>query len=175
MSKAIKFKNNTYLDSSSIVHNKHYFAEKFQEGLVNVASNMINGKWMKLCNIHFDSHVQGEFVYMKIMIGNGNNGLPNQNAYIDLIMQLGWTGSESGRLGCSAILHSIQTAFTTTNTSLKVIANSNIDYDIWFRASAIYCRPNYVFEGSQRVRVIPKWVFSDSEPSGTECKLAYTN
>lgn len=175
MSKSIKFKNNTYLDTSGITHNNHYFNDKFQEKLVNVSSEMSFSRWMKLCNIHFDSHVQGEFVFIKIIIGNGNNGEPAQNAYIDLIMQLGWTGSYNGRLGCSAVLHPIQSAFTTSNTSLKVISNSNIDYDIWFKADATYCRPNYVVEASQRVKVVPKWNTSDSEPSGTACNLAYTS
>lgn len=175
MSKSIKFRNNTYLDTSSIAHNKHSFNDKFQEKLVNVASAMIFSKWMKLCNIHFDSHVQGEFVFIKIMIGNGNNGEPAQNAYIDLIMQLGWIGSCGGRLGCSAILHSIESSFTTSNTSVKVIANSNIDYDVWFTATTNYCKPNYVVEASQRVKVVAKWEISNSEPSGTSCKLSYTS
>ena len=38
MSKSIKFKNNTYLDTSSIVHNKHSFKEKFQENIMNVST-----------------------------------------------------------------------------------------------------------------------------------------
>ena len=175
MSKSIKFRNNTYLDTSSIVHSNHAFKEKFQEKIMNVSSNMTEGKWQKLCNIHFDSHIQGEFVFMKIVIGNGNNGEPNQNGYIDLIMQLGWTGSHNGRLGCSAILHPIQSAFSTSNTSIKVISNSNIDYDIWFKSDTYYCKPNYTIEASQRVKVTPKWDKSDNAPSGTECNVAYTS
>ena len=35
MSKAIKFRNNTYLDTSSISHNKHNFKDKFQETKMN--------------------------------------------------------------------------------------------------------------------------------------------
>ena len=175
MSKSIQFKNNTYLDTSSIAHNKHSFKEKFQENIMNVSNYMIESNWMKLCNIHFDSHVQGEFVYMKIFIGNGNNGEPTQNAYIELIMQLGWTGSYGGRLGCSAILLPIQSSFTTSNTSIKVIANSNIDYDIWIHVSSFYCKTNYVVEGSSGLKVTPKWNISTEAPTGTECNLSYTN
>ena len=43
-----------------------------------------------------------------VIIGAGNNGNTNQNAYIDLIMQLGWTGSNDGRLGCNAILYPLE-------------------------------------------------------------------
>ena len=84
-------------------------------------------------------------------------------------------GSYGGRLGCSAILHPIQSSFTTSNTSIKVIANSNIDYDIWIHVSSFYCKTNYVVEGSSGLKVTPKWTISTEAPTGTECNLSYTN
>lgn len=175
MSKSIKLKNNNYWDSSSIVYKKHNLQDVIQEGKMNVSPIITNVKWIKLCNIKFDAHKQGEFVFIKIFIGQGNNGRTNQNAYIDLICQLGWTGSLSGRLGCNAELHPFSTSFTTNNTSIKVIANNYIDYDIWFKCGETYCDPNYIVYGSNRVNVSPAWVISSDEPTGTECNLLYTS
>lgn len=172
MSKAIKFRNNTYLDTSSISHNKHNFKDKFQEIKMNTGV-MNNKNWVKICNFKFDNHNQGEFAYFKIFIGAGNNGNTNQNAYIDLIMQLGWTGSNDGRLGCNAILYPLETSFSTSNTNIKVISKSNIDYDLWIYSTQTYCKPNYIANVSERVTVIPKWELSASEPSGTSCSLSY--
>lgn len=149
--------------------------ERIQNPNLNVSPYMMEQRWMKLCNIKFPSHVQGEFAYFKIFIGDGNNGNDTQNAYIELIMQLGWTGSVSGRFGCNAILHPIKTSFTTSNTKIKVLSNSNVDYDIWFTASSYYCRPNYYANTSKRATVTPKWETTTTEPTGTECNLAYTS
>ena len=44
MSKAIKFKNNTYLDSSSIVHNKEPLSEIINSPLRTSAMNTYNAK-----------------------------------------------------------------------------------------------------------------------------------
>ena len=174
MSKSIKLKNNTYWDSSGIVYNKHLLSDELQKQDMNVNSNMNEKKWQKICNIKFDKHTQGEFVFMKIFIGRGNNGRVDQNAYIDLIMQLGWTGNLNGRFGCNAELHPFNSGFTTSNTELKVIANSNIDYDIWFKNYVEqYCKPNYIINTSKSVLVTPKSELSDTEPTGTECNLSY--
>lgn len=150
-------------------------SRKVQEKIMNLG-NMTYNTWEKLCNIKFDTHSQGEFIYMKILIGAGNNGGADQNAYIDLICQLGWTGSYEGRFGCSAELHPFGTTFTTSNTAIKVIANSNIDYDIWFKTdNQYYCRPNYILHTSSKVKVTPLNELSESEPSGTACNLSYTS
>ena len=52
-----------------------------------------SGIYIHLCNLSMDSHVQGRFASFRIYIGKGNNGNVNQNAFIDLILQSGWTGS----------------------------------------------------------------------------------
>ena len=54
-----------------------------------------------------------------------------------------------------------------------MIANSNIDYDIWVYSSQTYCRPNYIANVSERVTITPKWTLSANEPSGTTCSLSY--
>lgn len=171
--KAIKFKNNIYLDTKGIMHNKKILSDKFQEHNMNVSTTITNSKWIKLCNIKLDYHTQGEFIFIKILIGNGNNGRTDQNAYIDLYMQLGWTGSVGGRPGCNAELHSLDSSVTTFNTNLKIIANSNINYDVWFYINQVYCSPNYIANTSKKAIVTPKFELIDGTPTGTECLLSY--
>ncbi len=176
MSKSIKLKNNTYWDSSSITHNKHSLDSKLEEKLINVSSIMSNKRWVKICNVKFDKHTQGEFIFFKILIGQGNNGTTYQNAYIDLIGQLSWVGENGGRLGCNAELHPFKTSFTTSNTQIKVIANNYLDYDIWLDLTLqVYCKPNYIANTSNRVTVTPSCDVSSSEPTGTSCNLSYTS
>lgn len=175
MPKSIKLKNNTYWDTKGIMYQRHNLENVIQERKINVSSSMIEQKWLKLCNITFDNHTQGEFIFLRIFIGQGNNGKTNQNAYIDLIGQLGWKGSNSGRLGLNAELHPLATSYTTSNLLITVIANSYIDYDVWIKTGDIYCRPNYVFYGSNRANVIPKWEKQENAPSGTICDLAFTS
>lgn len=129
--------------------------------------------WYKVCNITLDSHYQGEFEYIKLIIGYGNNGNTTQNAYIDLYMQLGWTGNNDGRYGCNAILNPLRTSFNTTNTKVKVIANSRTNYDIWFWTSASYCVVNAIFYGSKRANFTKYTSTQSTEPSGTTCNLQY--
>lgn len=172
MSKSIKLQDNNYWDTSSFVYKKHNLQDVIQAEKMNTSNVMTEKKWIKLCNIKFDNHIQGEFIYIKIFIATGNNGEPQQNAYIDLICQIGWVGNYDGRLGCIAELHPFSTSFSTSNISIKVIANNNLDYDIWFKCEEFYCRPNYIVYGSNRVSVNPKWERLSDEPTGTECKLS---
>lgn len=146
---------------------------KIQEQNMNVISNNTNGKWVKICNIKHAYHNQGEFSFIKIFIGDGNNGRVDQNAYIDLICQLGWTGSSNGRYGCNAELHGFLTGFTIDNTKIKVLANSNIDYDVWFYSNQTYNRINYIVNTSKNTIVTTKGELSSTEPTGTECDLSY--
>ena len=173
MAKSIKLKNDNYWDSKAIIHKKELLSDILTKLKMNVSSSNINAKWTKFCNIKFITHTQGEFIFLKIFIGEGNNGRVNQNAYIDLIGQLGWINSLDGRLGFNAELHPFKTTFTTSNIFIKVIANSNIDYDVWLYSSNLYTRPNYIFYGSERATVVPKWEQQDNEPSGTICELSF--
>lgn len=174
MSKSIKLKNETYIDSSSVVHNKHIFKSKFQEKLMNISPRMTEQKWIKLCNIEFDSHKQGEFIYIKIFIGWGQNGEASQLAYIDLYGQQSWVGSKNGRMGCFAVLHNLDSPFTLDNVHLKIISINERNYDIWFKNEGMnYCCPNFFVHSSEKVVTIPKFDLSSNEPSGTECDLTY--
>lgn len=132
-------------------------------------------KWMKICNVKYRAHSPAEFFNLKLFIGDGYNGIANQNAYIDLICQLSATASSGGRFGCKGILHPLLTKYTNNNTQIKIIANSNIDYDIWFYNSQNeYCFPNYIAYGSDLVTVTQKFELSDNAPTGTECNLDYS-
>lgn len=155
---------------------KKYVVDKGTGRLV-ASTQRNNNKWMKICNVKYRTHNQGEFFYFKLFIGEGNNGNINQNAYIELTCQLAYINDSAtaGRFGCNAILNSLLSLFTTENTNIKVIANSNVDYDIWFYTSRTqYCNPNYIAYGSDLVTVTPKFELSDTAPTGTECNLDYS-
>lgn len=132
-----------------------------------------SAKWFKLCNIKFDSHIQGKFAFMQIFISNGNNSADNQIAYIELAMQMGWTGNYNGRIGASALLHKLNSPLTTSNTKIKIITNTNKDYDIWVYVGYAYCRPNYIINGPSDMYVTPSSTSSSTEPSGTACSCSY--
>ena len=139
-------------------------------------------RWRKLCSIRFSDHRQGEFTFLKIFIGAGNNGSGAQEAYIDLIGQQGWTGANGGRAGWLATLHPGVTSFSTSNIQIKVIANSNNNYDIWFYSVQNYCVPNVLFIPS--VKMLAEGTsagtttcicyptgWTSTSPSGTECNV----
>ena len=131
-------------------------------------------KWVHLCNINFYEHSQGAFTALRIFIGDGNNGRPNQNAYIDLSMQLGWVGDNNGIFGCIAQLNKGIAPFTLDNTRLKIISNNNIDYDIYFYETITdYCAPNYIVLSNDKATITPKNQVLNSEPTGTECNIRY--
>lgn len=174
MSKSIKLKDDNYLDSSSIMHEKHEFKSKFQERLINYSPKMTEQKWIKLCNIEFDSHKQGEFIYIKIFIGYGQNGNSSQLAYIDLYGQQGWAGSKNGIMGCIAVLNNLNSPFTLNNIHLKILSKNERNYDVWFKNEGInYCCPNFIVYTSNHVTVTPIFTLSDEDPTGTECELEY--
>ena len=149
-------------------------------------SNTTNtGYWKKLCSLTVDTHAQGQFVYLKIFLGWGNNGYSYQNAYIDLIGQMGWTGTATlqGRYGWSATLHQMESNVRTTNTKLKIIAPDIYHYDIWLWVNNTYVRPNVMFfptnkvDGSTEQNVTCDIYYSgawqSTEPTGTECQVSY--
>ena len=86
---------------------------------------------------------------------------------------MGWENSDGGRYGCNAELHKFLTPFTTNNTKIKVLANSNTDYDIWFYCNEFYNRINYIVNTSKNTIVTTKGELSLIEPTGTECNLSY--
>lgn len=127
--------------------------------------------YVRLCNISFNAHTQGEFVGMKIYIGRGNNGAADQQAFIDLSMQLGWTGSNDGRLGCTWELHPMKTTFDLSNVNIIVIANSRTNYDVYLWTSVSYCKPYYVVNCAKSVTITNYGTTSTTAPSGTQCDI----
>lgn len=141
----------------------------------SVSTSNNSSYWVNVCKVKFSSHSQGEFCKVRLYIGSGNNGDTNQNAYIDIVMQLGWTGSVEGRAGVNAILYELNTAFKISNVSIKVIANSNIDYNIFIKPNVSYCRVNYVAHVSTNCNISNVGTTSTSTPTGTECKLSFVS
>lgn len=137
----------------------------------NSTGSVSSTVYVKLCNITFSTHTQGEFVGMKIYIGRGNNGTTDQQAYIDLAMQLGWTGSLDGRFGCTWELHSMETTFTLSNVSIIVIANSRTSYDVYLATSVSYCKPCYIVNCYKSITLTHYGTTSTTAPSGTQCNI----
>ena len=108
-------------------------------------TNGTSGVYIKLCHISLASHLQGRFNNFKIFIGDGNNGRVDQQAYIDLSLQQGWQGSEGGRFGGTWELHPMKTSFKLSNTNIIVISDTNLEYDVWFYTTIMYCRPSYIY------------------------------
>ena len=140
---------------------------------VHTSTGANTGLWCKLANLKYTSHQQGEFTHLKIMIGRGQSSSPTDNAYIDLYMQVGYIHNADGRLGCYALLNPLESSFTTSNTKLKIIFNSNLDYDIWFYTSVSYVRPSVVYSTSKNATITKYYTTQASEPSGTACSLTY--
>ena len=181
MSKSIKFKNNVYLDSSSIWYSQFQGTAKslINQRLINMIPNtQKNNVLRELGHIKFNSHNQGSFTQLRIFIGAGNNSRGNQNAYIDLIMQEGWTGTYNGRVGCIAVLYAFGTGFTINNIDLHVTEISTGHYIVYFKTSAIYCRPNLLLFGTNNVKIEPATDYPTSADDdvikvGTECDLRF--
>lgn len=137
------------------------------------------GYWKKLGNLTFSKHEQGQSVFLKILIGFGNNGNNNQQAFIDLVGQLGWTGSYSGRAGWTAIFNEMNTNRTLSDFVIKVIANSVLNYDVYIYVSTTYTSvtPIYVHgrdsNGKENVIWTPDYsAWTKTAPTGTECNIA---
>lgn len=135
-------------------------------------TNPSTASWTRVCKIYFTTHEQGEFCSIRLYLASGQNGNTNQNAYMDVIMQLGWTGSNEGRAGVIAVLHPLTTNLTTSNVNVKVIANNNREYYLWFYTSLSYCRVNYTANGTSNVSITPYFTNQSTEPTGTACNSA---
>lgn len=137
------------------------------------------GYWKKLGNLTFPQHQQGKSVLLKIILGFGNNGTNAQQAFVDLVGQLGWTGSYSGRAGWTASYNKMNTGKSVNNFDIKVIANSVLDYDVYIRATGTYMSVTPVFipginnDGTENAIWTPDYSnWTQDAPSGTECDIA---
>lgn len=156
-----------YFNVNGVLQANAFRMGHFCEG----GSSNENGTYYKLCNIKFDYHRQGEFVGIKIFIGRGNNGRADQNAFIYLTMQIGWSGSLNGNAGCFWELHPGNTGFNSINCNVIVIANSNTDYDVYFYTTVGYCFPTYIIECGNQVTATHIGTASSTAPSGTKCGI----
>lgn len=139
-----------------------------------------NNYWRKIGNLTFPNHNQGKSVWLRILLGFGNNGNATQQAYVDLVGQLGWTGNNSGRAGWSAVLNAMNTSKTTSAFDITVIANSVLNYDVYIKAASSYMSvtpvyvPGYNDAGSPDPLWTPDYTssWSQTTPSGTECAIS---
>lgn len=133
-------------------------------------------RWQRICIIKRDWHNQGSFVFLRIHIGAGNNGNDNQNAYIDLTLQQGYTGSNDGRYGGNYILNALNTGYNLSKAKIKVKAINNLNYEVWLFNTEPYCRPCYSYDVDDGVTIEHDGQsFSTSEPTGTFCNVKGIN
>lgn len=133
-------------------------------------------RWQRICIIKRSFHDQGSFVFLKIHIGEGNNGQNNQNAFIDLTLQQSYTGSNDGRYGGNYILNALNTGFNLSTAKIKVKAINNLNYEVWLYTTQPYCRPCYSYDVDDGVTIEHDGQsFSTSEPTGTFCNVAGIN
>lgn len=133
-------------------------------------------RWQRICIIKRAWHNQGSFVFFRIHIGTGNNGYDNQNAFIDLTLQQGWTGENDGRYGGNYILNALNSGFNLSNVKIKVKAINNLNYEVWLFNTNSYCRPCYSYDVDDGVTIEHDGQsFSTSEPTGTLCNVAGIN
>lgn len=133
-------------------------------------------RWQRICIIKRAWHDQGSFVFLRIHIGAGNNGYDNQNAYIDLSLQQGYTGENDGRYGGNYILYALNTSYNLSTAKIKVKAINNLNYEVWLFNSNPYCRPCYSYDVDDGVTIEHDGQsFSTSEPTGTFCNVSGIN
>lgn len=111
------------------------------------------GVYIKLCEITCDNHKQGRFIDFRIFFGLGNNGDPAQNAYIDVTLQSGWSGSYNGRFGCLWELNPLKSNFKTDTVNVVVTSDSQNKYALWFYAKATYCLPSYSYSCDEGITI----------------------
>lgn len=158
------------------VFDKTLHAKTFQNLYLCNSNGASNNRWQRLCMLKRTEHSQGSFAFFRIHIGYGNNGGSNQNAFIDLTLQQGYTGSNDGRIGGNYILHPVATSFNLSNINIKVKAIDRNNYEIWFYTTIQYCRPAYSYDVDSGAEITHDGdSFSTSEPTGTMCDITGLN
>ena len=170
---------NTFRDS---VGDNHFRANggltaQTPQFLYNCVStnNVSTGTYIKLCHITCQSHYQGRFVTFRVYLGYGNNGNTTQNAYIDLYLQQGYTGSENGRFGGNWILNPMFSNLKLNMVNIIVTSDSRLEYDVWLYTTATYCVPNYAFDCDEGIKIIHDGQTKQTTlPAGTDtsCNVA---
>ena len=140
------------------------------------------GYWKKLGNLTFSNHQQGKSALLKILVGLGNNSNDHQQVFIDLVGQLSWPGSNGGRAGWTATFNRMNNTSTDSVFDIKVIANSNTNYDVYIKAGTAYMSVTPVFvsgirsDGKDDAIWTPDYsAWTATAPSGTECAIAKTS
>ena len=121
----------------------------FADSMTRQCTSGTNGSddtvgYIHLCDITLTKHYQARFIDFRIYVGDGNNGRTNQNAYIELLLQSGWSGSDNGRFGGYWELHKLGTSFTSSKFDIVVTSDSNLQYSVWLYVNGVgYCKPTY--------------------------------
>lgn len=147
-------------------------AKTFQNMYACNTNNATGSMWLRLCTIKRPTHSQGSFAFFRIHFGKGNNGNTNQNAFIDLSLQQGWTGANGGRYGGNYVLYPFKSPFNLNNVKLIVTSIDLYTYEVWFWTTSTYCRPSYSYDVDSGVTIEHDGnTFSTTEPTSTKCNI----
>jgi hypothetical protein len=149
----------------------------FQDLRVCESFESTGSRWQRICIIKRTKHVQGSFAFFRLHMGTGNNGRSDQNAFIDLTLQQGWTGEANGGLyGGNYILHPVATEYTLSSAKVKVRAINISTYEIWFYTAFPFCKVSYSYDADDMTIIEHDGQsFSTSEPTGTFCNVTGVN
>lgn len=152
------------------------FKETVLIGKQTEVSGNNSSQWAKLCHIKLKEHHQGNMIWIRILLGFGNNGTSTQVSMADLFLQQGWTGTLNGRLGGNYIYYPLSTSYQTL--SIKVISTNagtspELEYDVWIKENGTYNAKAFIVftDGRYIDSIIDDGTRQASEPTGTACSL----
>ncbi len=175
----LEVRGNAYANGSRLIERNFSAYTSFCGG----TSGSTTDRWFKLGHLKFTAHSQGKMVWLRVLIGIGNNGNNNQQAFLDLFGQLGWTGSNGGRAGWSSVYNPCFTGSSASTVQPKIIVTNNpLEYDIWLHfKSNNYCTTSTMLMpiGQSDNNWQTAWTpntsadWTSTEPSGTACACSF--
>lgn len=161
------------INANNITASGNISAKTFQNMYACDSTGTTGSRWLRLCTIKRPTHSQGSFAFFRIHFGNGNNGRIDQNAFIDLTLQQGWTGENGGRYGGNYVLYPFKSSFNLSNVKLIVTSIDLYTYEVWFWTTSTYCRPSYSYDVDSGVTIEHDGTtFSTTEPTSTKCNIS---
>lgn len=121
--------------------------------------------WYKLGTVN-NLKNQGSGAIIKCVFGAGQNGLSNQNLFMNIILKRGWSGGGLAQcIGCTYIIYKMANEDNLDNYKVKVIAtDSTTSCDVWVKGAGSYSAVDYSAEGDFE-SFIPSEDKQSTEPS----------
>lgn len=128
-------------------------------------TNNEDNYWYKLGTVN-NLKNQGSGAIIKCVFGAGQNGLSNQNLFMNIILKRGWTGGGVAQcIGCTYIIYKMANEDNLDNYKVKVITtDSTTSCDVWVKGAGSYSAVDYSAEGDFE-SFIPSDDKQSTEPS----------